>query len=281
MNLAPVLVKELRSAMRGRRAMLALTVYLSILLLTALAIYAIASSAAGGLEVAETSESIGTGLFVSLSVLQAALVVLLAPAFTANAISQEREQKTLDVLTVTLVEPAAIVLGKLLAALAYVGMVLVASLPVMAMGFLFGGVEPTEVASVLGVHLLLALTFGAVGLFYSSFVRRTVWSTVFSYVTIFVVVGVLPILDAAINALRGGPEFLSVFLYLNPVPLVMSVTIREFAEETAKSGVRFWAVTPVIYAVLTCVLMAGAVYLTGPRAPWRPPRRRGGTSGVC
>lgn len=263
MNLGPVLLKELRSQMRGRRAVFALTAYLGVLLLVALAIYAIASVMSEGLEVAETSESIGTGLFTSLSVLQASLVVLLTPAFTANAISQEREQKTLDVLSVTLLEPWAIVVGKLLAALAYIGMVLVASLPVVAMGFLFGGVEPAQVAAVFGVQMLLALTFGALGLFFSSFVRRTLWSMVFSYVTIFTMVAVLPIVDIAIGAVTDASRFTPFFLYLNPLPLALSAANRDFAAEVAGETVPFTVLTPLMYAGLAVVLLVCAAHFVG------------------
>jgi len=263
-NLAPVLLRELRSQMRGRRAMWALTAYLSILLLVALAVYAIAlTSVPEG--ATETGESVGKALFVTLSVLQASLVVLLAPAFTANAISQEREQKTFDLLAVTLVEPASIVLGKLLASLAYLGMVLVASLPVMALAFLFGGVEPSSVAKVFAVEMLLALVFGSVGIFFSSFVRRTLWSTVFSYVAIFTLVAVGPIVDTAINAVRGASDYQPFLLYLNPFPLILSVAVPEFAEEMAKTVTEFTLLTPILYLALTGALFAAAVYFVGPK----------------
>jgi len=253
--------------MRGRRAAIALTAYLSILLLMVMATYAILATrwAAGG-PGPEAGETFGRGLFGMLAVLQTSLVILLAPAFTAGAISGEREQKTLDVLAVTLVEPLSIVVGKLAASLAYLAMVLVASLPIAAFAFLFGGVEPSSVAAVFGIQLLTALTFGTLGLFFSSVVRRTVWSTVFSYVVIFVVVFVTPVFDAAINAVGHASSFQPVLTYLNPFPLVFSVASPDFGEAVAKATVPFTVLTPALFGVIAAVLLAASVFFVSPRA---------------
>jgi len=265
MTLLPVLMRELRSAMRGRRAMLALTAYLAILLIVALSVYAIAVSSQPA-DPSQTGESVGQALFVTLSILQAALVIILAPAFTANAISQEREQKTFDMLAVTLVEPTSIVVGKLAASLAYLAMCLVASLPVMSLAFLFGGVEPSALVEVFALQMLFALAFGALGLFFSSFVRRTLWSTVFSYVVIFVVVAVFPIVDTAVNALGSPDEFQPLLTYLNPFPLILSATTPEFADAMREQAfVPFTTVTPIVYAIVAVGLLVAAVHFVGPR----------------
>jgi ABC-type transport system involved in multi-copper enzyme maturation permease subunit len=253
--------------MRGRRAMLALTAYLAILLVVALSVYAIAVSSQPA-DPSQTGESVGQALFVTLSILQAALVIILAPAFTANAISQEREQKTFDMLAVTLVEPASIVVGKLAASLAYLAMCLVASLPVMSLAFLFGGVEPSALVEVFAIEMLFALAFGALGLFFSSFVRRTLWSTVFSYVVIFVVVAIFPIMDAAVNALGSleNSEFQPLLTYLNPFPLILSAISPEFAQGMREQAfVPFTTVTPIVYVILAAGLLVAAVHFVGPR----------------
>ena len=66
--------------------------------------------------------------------------MFLAPAFTSGAISLEREKQTLDMLAATPISSLAIVVGKLFSALAYVFLLIAASIPLTAIVFVFGGV---------------------------------------------------------------------------------------------------------------------------------------------
>ena len=139
-SVATILVKELRSRMRGRRAFVVLTLYLGLLALIAWAVYAVVGPEArrsalgmGGLEVANASALIGQMIFTALSVFQIILVCFIAPAFTAGQVSLEREKQTLDLLISTPLRPSAIVVGKLLAALAFVMLMIVAAVPISAL----------------------------------------------------------------------------------------------------------------------------------------------------
>ena len=64
---------------------------------------------------------------------------LIAPAFTAGAISLEREKQTLDMLVSTPMRPGGIVVGKLLSALAFVVLMIVAAIPISALVLMYGG----------------------------------------------------------------------------------------------------------------------------------------------
>ena len=129
--------------MRGRRAFVALTFYLTLLagfawMLEALQASAFQNSGFGG--ATYQSSQIGTGIFAGLLILQTLLILILAPAFTTGAISQEREKQTLDLLVTTPISSLSIVLGKLFSALAWAFLLVVASIPLTAMVFVFGGV---------------------------------------------------------------------------------------------------------------------------------------------
>ena len=133
-----IMVKELRSRMRGRRAFVVLTLYLAVLAAITYAIYlmtystvAAMQSLGGGIPGAavNASAAIGQAIFTALSLLQILLVSFMAPAFTAGAISLEREKQTLDLLISTPLRPGAIVVGKLLAALAFVFLMILAAIP--------------------------------------------------------------------------------------------------------------------------------------------------------
>ena len=180
-GLSAVGVKELRGRMRGRRAFVVLTLYLVLLGVFAWMYELILEqrySASSGGTAAYASAAIGQELFAGLMLVVTLLVVLLAPAFTAGAISLEREKQTLDLLVTTPISSFSIVFGKLLSALTYVFILIAASVPMTAVVFVFGGVGPDDV--IRGYIVLFATAFGlgAFGLFCSSLVKRTQAATV-------------------------------------------------------------------------------------------------------
>jgi ABC-type transport system involved in multi-copper enzyme maturation permease subunit len=193
-------VKELRGRMRGRRAFIILTIYLVLLGGFALMVEKVMESTFnvgfGGTNAA-ASPAIGQGIFAALLMLMTLQVVFLAPSSTAGAISLEREKQTLELLVTTPISSLAIVVGKLLSALIYVFLLIAASIPLMAVVFVFGGVGPEDVVRGYIVLIVTALGLGSFGLLCSSIVKRTTASTA---ITIF---GVL--------AITIGTVFLLIF----------------------------------------------------------------------
>jgi ABC-type transport system involved in multi-copper enzyme maturation permease subunit len=187
-GIGTIMTKELRSRMRGRRAFIVLTVYLGILALLAYGVYYVvapnARSMGGiGLGNANASALIGQSVFTALSFFQLVLVCFIAPAFTAGQISLEREKQTLDLLVSTPLRPSAIVLGKLAAALAFVVLMIVAALPIVAIVLMYGGATIEDLVRQQVVLLVTALLLGAIGLFYSALLKRTQAATVLTYIT--------------------------------------------------------------------------------------------------
>jgi ABC-type transport system involved in multi-copper enzyme maturation permease subunit len=201
--------KELRGRMRGRRAFVILTIYLLLLSLFAFAIYhylkqqaALGTSGFGpmpgmpdmdwgwypGMSGTATalSANIGHGIFGGLLLVETLLIVVLAPALTSGAISLEREKQTIDMLVTTPLSTLGMVIGKLLSALTYVFLLILASVPLASLVFVFGGVGPEDL--VRGYALLFAVAFGmgAIGLFISALVRRTQTAIVATFVTVLV-----------------------------------------------------------------------------------------------
>ena len=181
-------VKELRGRMRGKRAFVILTVYLALMALFAWMVLGILESAAqmstaGGF----VSSQIGQQLFIALLLLETLLVPFLAPALTASAISLEREKQTLDMLTVTPISSLGLVLGKLFSALVYVFLLVIASIPLTALVFVFGGVGPEDLLRGYLVLIVTAIGFGSIGLFFSALIQRTQAATVVTYFVVFAV----------------------------------------------------------------------------------------------
>jgi ABC-2 type transport system permease protein len=226
-GITAIIVKELRGRMRGRRAFIVLTMY--VLLLAAFAWMfqrineeAIRGFGSYGGQATYASASVGRGIFVGLLMLQTLMVAVLAPAATAGAISSEREHQTLELLTVTPISSLAIVLGKLLSALAWIFVLILASIPVTALVFVFGGVAPDDVVRGYAVLFATVIGLGSVGIFFSALTRRTGASTGLTFVvtlaltigSLFVFVFLINTSDVASNGLRKQPP--EAILWLNP-----------------------------------------------------------------
>ena len=189
-GIAAIGVKELRGRMRGRRAFAVLTIYLLLLAGFALMIETLIErsyTTGFGSSSAFASPAIGQGIFAALLLLMTLQVVFLAPSSTAGAISLEREKQTLELLIATPISSLAIVVGKLLSALVYVFLLIAASIPLMAVVFVFGGVAPEDVLNGYIVLIVTALGLGSFGLLCSSLVKRTTAATA---ITIFGVLAV-------------------------------------------------------------------------------------------
>jgi ABC-2 type transport system permease protein len=188
----PVLVKELRGRMRGSRAFVLLTIFLTLLSLGAGLVYVAYRSSQSPVGSLESRQVFGKAMFGVVAGLELLIVSFTAPALTAGSISSEREHQTYDLLRVTLLPARLLVLGKFASGFVYLLLLLFAALPLQSLAFLFGGVAVEEV--VIGTLLLVvtAAAFCAVGVFFSSFIQRTLVSTVLAYAFAILLVFGLP-----------------------------------------------------------------------------------------
>ena len=124
---------------------------------------------------------VGSQAFAAMAFFQLGLVCLFAPALAAGAISGERERQTLDVLLVSRVSAFGIVWGKLLASMAYILLLILASLPLFSAVFLFGGIDFSQFVFSQVVTISTALCLGAMAVFFSALFQRSLASTVTSY----------------------------------------------------------------------------------------------------
>jgi ABC-type transport system involved in multi-copper enzyme maturation permease subunit len=122
---------------------------------------------------------------------------------TAGAITGERERKTYEVLRTTLLSARKLVWGKLAVALSFMLLLILASLPLQSLAFILGGVTLVELLA--GLTMLLAATFffAVVGLFFSSWLRRTLVSTVLTYVVSLLIIIGVPIFMLLSTSLVG------------------------------------------------------------------------------
>lgn len=143
--------------------------------------------------------------FASLFVRQQMIILLLiTPAFVAGAITDEKKSGTLQYLALTDLESRHVVLGKLVARLCQVALVMIAGMPLFAVMAGFGGIPWESMLFVLLVLLMPMFGLSAATILMSVYCKQTRDAVMGLYV-IFFVVGV-------IGYLVGGP-----FAYLDPI----------------------------------------------------------------
>jgi ABC-type transport system involved in multi-copper enzyme maturation permease subunit len=215
----PVVLKELRGRMRGARAFVLLSFHILVMsgfvTLLYTAYVASTSNVYSGLD----RRLLGKFVFGGVVGIELLLVCFITPAFTVGAISGERERQTYDLLRTTLLSARALVFGKLVAALSFILLLLVAALPLQSLAFLLGGVAPEEVAIATLMLMTTAFLFGAAGLFFSSLMRRTLGATVLTYAFALLTTLGLPILLLATLPLIG------LFGYSSAPPLLVQVVL--------------------------------------------------------
>ncbi|KRD43962.1 hypothetical protein ASE38_07180 [Cellulomonas sp. Root930] len=188
-----VAVLELRQRVRSTRWIVALIVWFvvvgGITLLTSGAITALSSGEAFG-----ERPSNGPLLFGAVTFLVLGLGLLVTPTLASTGINGDRNAGTLATLQVTLLTPAEIAAGKLLAAWAAACAFLVASLPFFGIALALGGTPGTALPRVvLLVAVLLAAVCG-IGLGFSALTARTAGSTVLTFLTVAALTLLTPIL---------------------------------------------------------------------------------------
>lgn len=218
----PLLIKELRGRMRGARAFVVLTVYLLLLSCFTSIIYYTYSATArvpgGGLSMAYLGKVVFAGVFL----IEIFMVAFITPAFTAGAISGERERQTYELLRTTLLPARKLVAGKLASALTYMLLLILAAVPLESLAFVLGGVVVEELALALVILLMTAFAFAVIGLFFSSLVRTTLVSTVLTYATALLTMVGLPVL-MAISASAVGPLLYGYYGSSTPSWIVQAV----------------------------------------------------------
>src|SRR6266498_821827 len=181
----PVIMKELRSRMRGRRAFILLTAYLTLISLFIAMIYIILSDVSSFARAdPDFRQNVGKGIFSTVVLLELLLVSFIGPGLTAGSISSERERQTFDLLRTSLLSARALVFGKLGSAFIYLFLLILTALPIESLAFLLGGVGLAEILISSLMLVISAIYYCALGLFFSSFMKRTLAATVSSYTVI-------------------------------------------------------------------------------------------------
>ncbi len=105
----------------------------------------------------------GAAAFQILGPLQLAVAMPFSALLVASAVALEKDRKTLDLLLLTNLSNSDLVLGKLFAGMLSVVVVVVATLPLLMIVALLGGVSTAQVFRIEGVTLASAFVAGSLG----------------------------------------------------------------------------------------------------------------------
>jgi len=286
----PVMLKEIRERMRGARAFVVITIYLGLMSGFALLLYLVQRGVVQNEGSAVIGE-LGRTIFAGVVGIELLLIIFIAPAFTSGAVTGERERKTFDLLQITLLPRSSFIIGKLESALSYIFLLLLAAIPLQSVAFLFGGISETELVLAFIILTVTAITLGAVGLFFSTVVDRTLTASVRAYTVAFGVIIGLPIVFSYFlgifnNAVVGtgsnvtsSPATEAALIYLGGFlvslnPIATATATQQLLIDQQTTG--FWTVTlnsngstipmispwisfTIIYLTLSTILMVLAV----------------------
>ncbi|TLS38238.1 ABC transporter permease [Pseudalkalibacillus caeni] len=214
----PVLNKEFKLRLRSVKSFLGILFYLLVLGAIALGFLYITSVAnQSGYFRPEESR----GMFIVLSMVQLGLILFMTPGLTAGVISGERERQTLNMLLTTQQSSTSIVISKLVSSLSFLLLMIVSSLPIYSIVFLFGGVSPSALASTFGIYLLTMLGIGSIGVMCSTIFRKTIVAMITTYgIALFLTAGTGFLMIFILNAFMvGNPNQAT-----NPLPYFTVMT---------------------------------------------------------
>ena len=188
--LNPIVVRESRARWRGNRAFLLAFFYAAVLAAGMWwKYYDLGAHHQNSNDEWVLAAQYGHELFWTISLLQAVIWLLIAPALTSSSITVERESGLLPAMLLSKMTPSQIVIGKWVSALSFLLLLIVVALPVTAICFLLGGVSQNEFIGSLAIQIATALFGAAMGLATSANQKRAASSlgATFGYVGLWVI----------------------------------------------------------------------------------------------
>ena len=155
----PIVVKELRQAVKSRFIVGVLLLMLAILVATLL-LFVMNSPNLG---LASSGE--GRDLFMIFQATLLGLTMLCVPVYLGARLTAERSSATSDLLYVTTLRPSSIIWGKLVAGMAVTGLVFAVCVPFMVVTYLLRGIDPPTVLFMLVLDAMLVLSASTLAIF--------------------------------------------------------------------------------------------------------------------
>jgi ABC-type transport system involved in multi-copper enzyme maturation permease subunit len=219
--LGPIFNREFLTVPRRPRHYITRVAYLGTLWVLAVTTWLATGTWMRTATLGETAR-LGPLLFQLLTLAQLALFLFFAALSAASAVALEKDRRTFILLLLTDLRDHEIVLGKLLGSLLPIGLLLLATVPLLVFLVLLGGVGLSQVAQAVLVLGATALAAGSLGGLVALWRDRTFQSlalTVLFLVLYLCLVRALPLLPG----LADGPAAQQAGLWLDPFQALATV----------------------------------------------------------
>ena len=268
MLVGPVFTRELATAPRRPRLFLHRAIYaaaLFLLMCTAWLVLAGTQVIRGVGDMAR----FGTIFFQIIAPLQLALAVFFAALVSASAVAQEKDRKTLILLLMTRLTNSELVLGRLMASLLNIIVMLAAGLPVFMFALLFGGISFGQVVRVFAVTLATTLAAGSLGSMLALWREKTFQTLALTALILVFWIGAWEAVGAgALGARPAGVDRQSLSVWFSPLRAVLTAARPNYATSVWSSDDPI-NVYLLVSAGITLVLNAVAIVRV---RVWNPSR---------
>lgn len=216
-RLNPIVKKDLQVTVRSMRISWGLFAYEAVLAVAFLLALLVIQSASSYMSSGNIYSYL-VYLFPVVAVAQVGIVAMYMPIITASSISGEKERQTFDLMLTTCMSPFSIVFGKVSSAVLRILFFVAASMPIMSLSFVVGGLSWSNLFYYLLALILFSVFAGSIGILASSICRKSVAAVLLSFVIYFVIffMTFLPLLFYAL-ATRGEYGETMLFLLINPI----------------------------------------------------------------
>lgn len=223
MLLNPILEKEIKTKMRGWRTPVLLSIYVLVLGLVLYLFFVSNNMLFNYTGYATFNPRIAVNAYNTIAIFQFGLLMFIIPALTATAISGERERQTLDLMLCSDISVWSIIIGKLVVSIAHVMLLVVVSIPILGMVFLFGGITFSDMLLLFLFYAVTALMTASLGIFFSTLFRKNVTAIISTYIGLGIL-GLGPVIAVYIWAIFYGrfssvaPSYGTITALLFPSP---------------------------------------------------------------
>ena len=235
----PIIKKDLKVISRSMKYSWGLFAYEAVLALIFLIALSMINTINSYGYVAQNTEiyTAYVAFFPVLAISELCIIAIIIPIITASSISGERERKTMDVLLTTTISSRSIILGKITSAVIRVMMFVIASIPLLSVSFIVGGMSWLSLFEFLILACFFAFFAGSIGIFCSSICKKSITSIILSYVIYFGIYGVsfVPMIFAAVYDSDEALFFTFLLQAGNPVMSFVAFFMKVITGESLAS----------------------------------------------
>ncbi len=147
--------------------------------------------------------------FYMFMTVQFLTIALLTPAYTAGAIAQEKEAKTLEFLLATDLSNREIVLGKLVARICNLMLIILAGLPILSFLQFLGGIDPELLLQGFAATGMTLISLASLSILMSVSVRRSRDAIMLTYLAGLLYLGVSILLNYTLQQFSSPGNFMA------------------------------------------------------------------------